>query len=104
MPFRSGHVLSLRRFPASRDTTVDPEQGCSWYFGREIERNVVAPIHIEWLGPAEFLIVVRGELSWEVTLAETAASRVMNTADRLLPRKLVAEAPLQRGSPWGPAG
>jgi hypothetical protein len=104
LPFRSGHVLLLRRFPASsvgpgytsvwhRDpagrwtiySTVAPEQGCSRYFGREIESNVVAPIHVEWLGPAQFLVVVEDAVTWEVTLAETAASRVINTAARLLP-------------------
>lgn len=104
LPFRSGHVLSLRRFPASsvgpgytsvwhRDPaanwtfyqTVAPEQGCSRYFGREIERNVVAPIHVEWLGPAQFLVVVKDAVTWEVTLTETVASRVINTAARLLP-------------------
>jgi hypothetical protein len=104
LPFRSGHVLSLRRFPVSsvgpeypsvwhRDpagqwtfySTVAPEQGCSRYFGSEIERNVAAPIHIEWLGPAQFLVVVKDAVTWEVTLAETLASRIINTAARLLP-------------------
>jgi hypothetical protein len=69
LPFRSGHVLVLRRFPASsigpgytsvwhRDqrgvwtfySTIDPELGCSRYFGCEIRRNVVGPIDIEWTG------------------------------------------------------
>jgi len=104
LPFTSGHVLSLRRLPASsvgpgytsvwhRDpegrwtfySTVAPEQGCSRYFGSEIEKNVVAPIHIEWLGPAQFLVAVTNALTWEVTLAELRASRAMNTAARWLP-------------------
>ena len=104
LPFRSGHVLSLRRFPASsvgpgytsvwhRDpagcwtfySTVAPEQSCSRYFGREVETNVVAPIDVEWLSPAQLLVVVKAAVTWEVTLAETFASRVINTAARLLP-------------------
>lgn len=104
LPFRSRHVLSLRRFPASsvgpgytsvwhRDpagcwtfySTVAPEHGCSRYFGREIERDVVAPIRVEWLGPARFVVLVEEAVTWEVTLAETVASRLLNTAARLLP-------------------
>jgi hypothetical protein len=60
LPFRSGHVLALRKFPASsigpgytsvwhRDpdgiwafySTVNQDLGCSRYFGREIAQNVV---------------------------------------------------------------
>ncbi|HXY52792.1 MAG TPA: hypothetical protein VEI01_25325 [Terriglobales bacterium] len=104
LPFASGHVLSLRRFPVSsvgpgytsvwhRDrggrwtfySTVAPEQGCPRYFGSEIEKNVVVPIRIEWLGPAQFLVVAGSVLTWEVTLAESRTSRAMNTAARLLP-------------------
>ena len=59
LPFRSGHVLAMRRFPASSIglgytsvwhrspegkwtfySSVRPEDGCSRYFGSEIERNV----------------------------------------------------------------
>jgi hypothetical protein len=104
LPFRSGHVLSLRRFPASsvgpgytslwhRDpaglwtfySTVAPEQGCSRYFGSEVEKNIFAPIHVEWPGPAHFLVAVDDAVTWSVTLAETLASRTINTAARLLP-------------------
>ena len=67
LPFRSGHVLALRRFPASSigpgytsvwhrvprgvwtfSSTINPDLGCSRYFGGEITYNVVAPIGIEW--------------------------------------------------------
>src|SRR5215467_4689301 len=75
LPLRSGHVLALHRFPASsvgagytsvwhRDpqrawtfySTANPELGCSRYWGREITRNVVAPIGIDWTGPAQFSV------------------------------------------------
>jgi hypothetical protein len=104
LPFASGHVLSLRRFPASSVgpgytsvwhrnpegcwtfySTVAPEQGCSRYFGSEVEKNVVMPIHIEWLGPAQFLVVAGSTITWEVTLVESRVSRAMNMAARLLP-------------------
>lgn len=104
LPFASGHVLSLRRFPASSVgpgytsvwhrnpdgywtfySTVAPEQGCSRYFGNKVEEDVVMPIQIEWLGAAHFLVVAGSAITWEVTLAESPASRAMNTAVRLLP-------------------
>lgn len=107
LPFASGHVLSLRRFPASSVgpgytsvwhrnpdgywtfySTVAPEQGCSRYFGREVEKNVVMPIQIEWRGPAQFLVVAGSTITWEVTLAESTASRAMNVAARLLPESV----------------
>ena len=104
LPFLSGHVLSLRCFPASsvgpgyisvwhRDpagrwtfySNVAPEQSCARYFGKEIETNVVAPIRVDWLGPSHFLVLVENAVMWEVRLAETIASRVLNTVARRLP-------------------
>src|SRR5512146_2711480 len=76
LPFVSGHVLGLRRFPASslgpgytsiwhRDpagtwtfySTVAPEQSCSRYFGSETEHNIHADIQIVWSGPESFRVV-----------------------------------------------
>ena len=106
LPFRSGHVLALRRFPASslgpgytsvwhRDpegrwtfySTVAPERSCSLYFGRQGERNVHAHVHIEWNGPRRFRAVVGGSrlLIWEVALTETVRTRMMNAIGSLIP-------------------
>ena len=106
LPFRSGHVLALRRFPASslgpgytsvwhRDpggnwtfySTTAPEQSCSRYFGSQVEENVHAQVRIEWGGPDKFRVIADGSrpLSWEVTLTQTVASRLMNAAARLAP-------------------
>jgi len=106
LPFRSGHVLALRRFPASslgsgytsvwhRDpvgkwtfySTTAPEQSCSRYFGSQVEENVHAQIRIEWGGPDKFRVIADGSrsLNWEVTLTHTVASRLTNAAARLLP-------------------
>ena len=95
LPFYSGHLLALRRFPASslgagyssiwlRDpsgkwtfySTVAPEQSCSRYFGGEVEENVHAQVHIDWSGPDEFRVLVEGlrPLIWEVKLTTTIAS------------------------------
>jgi hypothetical protein len=104
LPFRSGHVLALRRFPASSlgpgytsvwhrnpagnwtfYSTVAPEQGCSRYFGGEIRRNVIGPIGIEWTGPAQFSVLIGDVLQWEMTLKESPLSRLMNFAAPLVP-------------------
>ena len=106
LPFRSGHVLALRRFPASslgpgytsiwhRDpgdkwtfySTVAPEQSCSRYFGREVEENVQAQVRIEWSGPNEFRVMAECSrpLMWNVTVTTTLASRLMNSVARLVP-------------------
>jgi len=104
LPFRSGHVLALRRFPASsvgpgytsvwhRDprgvwtfySTVIPDLGCSRYFGREITRNVVGPIGLEWAGPTGFCVNIGTELRWEVRLTESLSTCLMNAAARLVP-------------------
>ena len=104
LPFRSGHVLALRRFPASsvgpgytsvwhRDprgvwtfySTISPDLGCSRYFGGEITYNVVGPIGIEWTGPAQFSVSIGSILRWEVRLRASASTRLMNAAARLVP-------------------
>ena len=106
LTFGSGHVLALRRFPASslgsgytsvwhRDpngkwtfySDVAPEQSCSRYFGSQIEENVHAPIRVEWNGPEAFQVVTEGTrpLTWDITLTPTLASRLMNAAARLVP-------------------
>jgi hypothetical protein len=106
LPFRSGHVLALRRFPASslgpgytsiwhRDpdgkwtfySTVAPEQSCSRYFGSQVEENIHARIGIEWSSPDTFRVVAECSrpLTWEITVTATAASRLMNLAANLVP-------------------
>ncbi|MSV34412.1 MAG: hypothetical protein EXQ47_02270 [Bryobacterales bacterium] len=104
LPFRSGHVLALRRFPASsvgpgytsvwhRDprgawtfySTVNPDLGCSRYFGGEVTRNVVGPIEIEWTAPAQFTVNIESALRWNVRLRASWSTRLLNAAARLAP-------------------
>lgn len=116
LPFRSGHVLALRRFPASsvgpgytsvwhRDPrgiwtfycTVQPDLGCARYFGGEVTHNIVSPIQIEWSGSNRFCVTVGAELRWEVRLTESFAGGMLNLAARFVPdawwqRKFVLEA------------
>jgi hypothetical protein len=106
LPFQSGHVLALRRFPVSslgtgytsvwhREpggkwtfySTVAPEQSCSRYFGGEVEENLHAEVRIEWSGPDEFRVLVEASrpLIWEIKLTTTLASRLLNSVADLLP-------------------
>jgi len=106
LPFLSGHVLALRRFPASslgpgytsvwhRDprgtwtfySTVAPEQSCSRYFGSEGEKNLHVNIQIVWTASDTLQVLAECSppLTWEITLTETTASRFVNFAARQLP-------------------
>lgn len=103
-PFLSGHVLALRRFPASslgigyttvwhRDpagqwtfySTVAPELGCARFFGGVIRRNVVAPIQIEWTSGTGFRVAIENTLQWEVVLQASLRGALMNAVSSLMP-------------------
>ena len=109
LPFDSGHVLALRRFPASsigpsytsvwhRDPEgrwtfhqdAPPELACSRYYGNEIEETTLQPIDIKWDSPSDFTVRFKGRrsLEWRVTIRSTLATRLMNTAGGLMPRSL----------------
>ena len=115
LPFRSEHVLAMRRFPASSVgagytsvwhrspegkwtfySTVQPELGCSRYFGGEIQQNVMTPIEIVWSGAAVFRVLIAETLDWEVTLTESSTSRLMNGVARLLPERWWQAEPMLR--------
>ena len=90
LPFTSGHILALRRFPASsvgppfrsvwhRDPSgrwtffqdVPSVQGCARYFGAAVAEVVAATIEIAWDGPRRFSVTVTGSgrrLDWSLTL------------------------------------
>jgi len=108
LPFRSGHVLGLRRFPASsvgpgyssvwhRDpngawtfySDVEPLQSCNRYFGLAVERFVRAAIEIAWSGPRSLSVRMPAEaFNWELELAPTPVTRAMNALGSVLPEKL----------------
>ncbi|MBZ5536383.1 MAG: hypothetical protein LAO31_10545 [Acidobacteriia bacterium] len=104
LPFRSEHVLALRKFPASSVgpgytsvwhrnpsgewtfySTVPPDQGCAKYFGREVHRNVVTPIEIRWSSPVQFSVTAGNALRWDVSLKESLLSRLLNTVASQIP-------------------
>ena len=113
LPFSSGHILALRCFEASslgaytsvwhRDPkgrwtfhqNVPPEQSCPRYFGAAISENTIEAIRIEWRDQRGFCVTVDapGEIIWEIRLAPTPATKMMNRA---------ASAMLLRGGGSGP--
>jgi hypothetical protein len=107
LPFRSGHLLAMRRFPASsigpayrsvwhRDPRgrwtffqdVAPNVACTRYFGAAVDEIVNARIDIAWSGPSELSITVVGDghrLDWRMCLTTSKATRLMNALGSVLP-------------------
>ncbi len=108
LPFASGHLLAMRRFPATsvgpgytsvwhRDpagawtfyTDVEPLQSCNRYFGSDVDKTIVGAIDVDWTGPRTFVIRVKdADVEWESALASTLATRILNLMGRLLPDRL----------------
>jgi hypothetical protein len=107
LPFRSGHVLGLRRFPASsigpgyrsvwhRDPhgrwtfyqDQPAELACTRYFGSAVDEVREGPIRIEWTGPRGFQVpAADGELEWTVEVGSTPVTRLFNRAASALPAR-----------------
>jgi hypothetical protein len=117
LPFASGHVLALRRFPASslgygyssvwhRDpdghwtfwSDVEPEDSCARFFGRAIDEAIQTSIQVRWTGPYQLSIIVGDRvLEWHVGLAASPATLMMNAAGRLLSDRLWRSQAVLRG-------
>lgn len=104
-PFRSGHVLTLRRFPhntiggaytsvwhcdpAGRWTMwsdAPPAQSCPRYFGPELSACEQSRIGVEWPDPWTVRVHIDGTLEWESRIARTAATTLMTAMATRLPR------------------
>ena len=104
-PFAFGHVLALRRWPASsigpgytsvwhRDpggrwtfwADAEPALACARYTRRIAAAAPVAAIRIEWIGPFSLVVVVPdAALEWRLRLAHTAATRALSRVAGRLP-------------------
>jgi hypothetical protein len=107
MPFRSGHVLGMRRFPASsigpgyrsvwhRDPhgrwsfyqDQPAELACSRYFGAGIDDVHEGPVRIDWTGSHSFEVHAGdGALNWMVGLQSTPMTQLFNGIGSLLPTR-----------------
>ena len=106
LPFRSGHVLGLRRWTASsvgagftsiwhRDPegkwtfyeSVSTDLGCTRYFGAEVDRVRVGPIRLQWQDHRRLRIqtVDSAFLDWSVEIGSTRGTRVMSLIGPILP-------------------
>lgn len=109
LPFSSGHILALRRFPASslgpgytsvwlRDpagawtmyATVDPALSCPRYFGSAVGSTSVHRISLDWRGDRCLSVVIGGEveLEWQLRLGSVPATRLLSAVAGLIPEKL----------------
>ena len=107
LPFRSGHVLGLRRFPASsigpgyrsvwhRDPhgrwtfyqDQPAELACTRYFGSAVDDVREGPIRIEWSGPRGFRVRAGdGDLDWAVEVGSTPVTRLLSAAASAVPSR-----------------
>jgi hypothetical protein len=109
LTFTSGHILGLRRFPASslgpgytsvwhRDPegrwsmyqNVPPDQACTRYFGSAVAEAAVQDIGIAWSRPNEFTVSTQGDcpITWSLSLAAVPATRFMNALGGATPGPL----------------
>jgi hypothetical protein len=117
LPFASGHVLAMRRFPASsvgpgytsvwhRDPggrwafwqDQPPEVGCARYFSTAIAEARRTPIELAWTGPDTLDVAVPDAgLVWSSTLRATPVTRVLSAVGTRLPDPLWRSRPVLAG-------
>jgi hypothetical protein len=105
VPFASGDVLCLRRFPGSTFgpgydsvwhrspegkwtvyTTVAPELSCPRFIGAATTRTVQTPIEVQWTGPQTLDVrVPAADLAWKMALRSTPVTRMMNAMMAVMP-------------------
>jgi hypothetical protein len=103
-PFRSGHVLAMRRFPQTslgagytsvwhcdRDggwtmwADVPPMLACPRYFGPILTVAGECDITVEWPDPWVLDVRIDGVLEWRTRLTRTPATRAMSAVASRLP-------------------
>jgi hypothetical protein len=115
LPFRSGHVLGLRRWtassvgdaftsiwhrdPAGRWTfyeSAPSEVACTRYFGASVERMQVGPIALDWEGDRRLRIrtVASAAVDWRIELGSTLGTRLMSLVGSALPLAAWRSGPL----------
>jgi hypothetical protein len=105
LPFRSAHVLAMRRFMASsigpaytavwhRDpggewvfyADVPPRQACARFFGAIVAGTIQTDIRVAWPAPHRMHVTMPAvPFEWDMEVTATPATQLMNLAGRLLP-------------------
>lgn len=110
LPFRSGHLLAMRRFPATRPgsgyTSIwhmdpdgrlaiyqdqQPQYSCPRAFGPSVDEAVVVPIDIDWPTPHQCVMDIDdGEtrIHWAMHLSRSRGSRIADGLGSLMPARL----------------
>jgi hypothetical protein len=109
LPFASGDVLAMRRFPASSIgpgytaiwhrsprgawtmwVDVEPLQACPRYFGSELERAILAPIELSWPDPFRMTAKIHDgrALDWQIELDSTLVTRSFSAMGKMIPASL----------------
>ncbi len=105
LPFASGHVLAMRRFPASsigpgyssvwhrtpsgawtfwQDQAAD--RGCARYFSAAVSTVTETEVVVEWPGLDELRVrVPEADLDWRSTMVATPRSKAFNALGSVLP-------------------
>jgi hypothetical protein len=114
LPFASGHVLAMRRFPASsigpaytsiwhRDPAgrwvfwqnQPPELACPRYFSAAVADALEVEIELEWTEPSTIrLAVPEVELEWSATLRASGVTTLFNAVAAILPDRLWKAKPV----------
>ncbi|HVB70996.1 MAG TPA: hypothetical protein VND83_05780 [Acidimicrobiales bacterium] len=116
LPFRSGHVLGLRRWTASsvgegftsiwhRDPegrwtfyeSAPSEVACSRYFGADVDRVNTVPIGLEWEGPYRLRAFSEDSaVEWNIEIQSTLITRAMSAIGSSLPLAAWRSEPVLR--------
>lgn len=116
LPFASGHVLALRRFPASSLgygytavwhrtpegcwtfwSDVDPDLSCARYFGEAVSEVGIRPIRVTWKGSHALRVTVGdGLVDWWMSLRATFTTVMMNGLAQLVPDAIWKHPPFVR--------
>jgi hypothetical protein len=114
LPFRSGHYLALRQFPAAsfapayrsvwhRDpagtwtfyATTPGEQSCARYFSSATPNDAVqCDIDVTWTTPWSLHIAITGLLEWTVETWTTPATRLLSKVGEWLPAQAWTNRPM----------
>lgn len=116
LPFESGHVLGLRRFPASSIgpgftaiwhrspdgswrfwSTTAPALSCARYTGEISDNSQETDIELDWLGPFHLKVTCADPaIEWEITLRSSLTTRMLTTVAQRFGNQFVAHDALLR--------
>jgi hypothetical protein len=116
LPFRSGHVLAMRRFPAS---SIGPaytsvwhrapdgrwvfwqdrpdDESCARYFSKAVSKTRTTDIELSWPDDSTLRVAVpEVGLVWTANLSSTGVTRALSGMGRVMPDRLWRSRPVLR--------